>query len=137
VALFLAYGLILVTHWSAVTAGMIRLYDPSQYTLGFVVLLYAVAGLIFLAHELGHGLTCKHFGGEVHEIGAMLFYFSPAFFCNINDAWNFEKLSQRLWVTFAGSEYDWISGISLAMVGGAAILLAIYLPMFDMVNTIK
>jgi len=33
----------------------------------------------------------------------MLFYFEPAFFCNVNDAWTFPDLKARLWVTAAGS----------------------------------
>jgi putative peptide zinc metalloprotease protein len=55
------------------------------------------------AHEFAHGLTCKYFGGEVREIGFLLLYFQPAFYCNISDAWLFPKKSQRLWVTFAGA----------------------------------
>ena len=39
----------------------------------------------------------------MHEIGAMLLYFEPAFFCNVNDAWTFPELKARLWVTAAGS----------------------------------
>jgi hypothetical protein len=39
-------------------------------------------------HELGHGLTCKHFGGEVHEVGAMMLVFQPYFFVNVSDSWN-------------------------------------------------
>ena len=41
------------------------------------VLLYLSATVIIAIHELGHGFTCKYFGGEVHEIGAMMFYFEP------------------------------------------------------------
>lgn len=37
-------------------------------------------------HEFAHGLTCKHFGGEVREMGFMLIYFQPAFYCNVSDA---------------------------------------------------
>jgi multidrug resistance efflux pump len=57
---------------------------------------------VVLIHELGHGYACKHFGGEVHEMGFMLMYFQPAFYCNVNDAWSFPSLRQRLWVTAAG-----------------------------------
>jgi putative peptide zinc metalloprotease protein len=49
-------------------------------------------------HELGHGLTCKHFGGEVHEIGAMSMVFTPYFFVNVSDSWT---MPDRL-VSFAG-----------------------------------
>ena len=57
-------------------------------------------------HEFAHGLTCKHFGGEVHEMGFMLIYFQPAFYCNVSDAWLFPEKSKRLWVTFAGASFE-------------------------------
>lgn len=57
-------------------------------------------------HEFAHGLTCKHFGGHVHEIGFLLIYFQPAFYCNISDAWLFPQKSRRLWVTFAGAFFE-------------------------------
>jgi len=67
-------------------------------------------------HELGHAFTCKYFGGQVHEMGAMLIYFQPAFYCNVNDAWTFRDRAARLWVTAAGS---WIQ---LVVAGLAAIV---------------
>jgi multidrug resistance efflux pump len=57
-------------------------------------------------HELAHGLTCKHFGGRVHEMGFMLLYFQPALYCNVSDAWLFPERSKRLWVGFAGVYAD-------------------------------
>lgn len=116
VVAFLAYGVVVTLHWDAVVAGLARFYDPSQYSLAFLGSVYLMAGVLFLSHELGHGLACKHFGGEVHEMGAMLFYFSPAFFCNVNDAWTFEKLSHRLWVTFAGGWIQLFLGAIAALI---------------------
>ena len=71
-------------------------------------------------HELGHGYTCKYFGGQVHEIGSMLFYFEPAFFCNVNDAWTFPELRARLWVTAAGSWIQMVVASVAAVVWWAA-----------------
>jgi hypothetical protein len=76
--------------------------------------------LIIVIHELGHGVTCKYFGGQVPEIGAMLLYFQPAFFCNVNDAWAFPELRKRLWVTAAGS---WVQLILAALAAVAWLLL--------------
>src|SRR5262249_6184130 len=53
-------------------------------------------------HEFAHGLTCKHHGGEVHEVGFLALYFMPCFYCNVSDAWLFREKSKRLWVTLAG-----------------------------------
>jgi multidrug efflux pump subunit AcrA (membrane-fusion protein) len=57
-------------------------------------------------HEFAHGLTCRHYGGEVREIGFLLMFFMPCFYCNVSDAWLFPKKSRRLWVTLAGGYCD-------------------------------
>src|SRR2546429_948264 len=35
------------------------------------ILAWFVILLVGITHEFAHGLTCKHFGGEVHELGFM------------------------------------------------------------------
>jgi putative peptide zinc metalloprotease protein len=50
----------------------------------------------------------------------MLFYFEPAFFCNVNDAWTFPELKARLWVTAAGSWAQMVVASVAAMVWWAA-----------------
>jgi putative peptide zinc metalloprotease protein len=57
-------------------------------------------------HEFAHGLTCKHHGGEVHEVGFLMLFFMPCFYCNVSDAWLFKDKSKRLWVTAAGAWCD-------------------------------
>ncbi|MGA2030794.1 MAG: hemolysin D [Thermoguttaceae bacterium] len=44
-------------------------------------------GLIKVIHEFGHGLTCKHFGGECHEMGIMILVLTPCLYCNVSDSW--------------------------------------------------
>ena len=62
--------------------------------------------LIFIVekvfHELGHGLTCKRFGGEVHEMGVLILVLTPCMYCNISDAWVQEKPSRKFWISAAG-----------------------------------
>ena len=43
-------------------------------------------GVTKVIHEFGHGLSCKHFGGECHEMGAMLLVFTPCLYCNVSDS---------------------------------------------------
>jgi multidrug efflux pump subunit AcrA (membrane-fusion protein) len=69
-------------------------------------LLWLTCILVVSAHECAHGLTCKHYGGEVHEIGFLLLLFMPCLYCNVTDAWLFRRKSQRLWVTFAGGYFE-------------------------------
>src|SRR4051812_41039402 len=102
VALFLVYFLIIGLQWSEFSSALANLYTL-RVGVGDLVVLWMTGTVIIAIHELGHGFTCKYFGGEVHEIGAMLIYFEPAFFCNVNDAWTFPELRARLWVTAAGS----------------------------------
>ncbi len=70
------------------------------------VLVWLTLLAVTLLHESAHGLTCKHYGGEVHEIGFLLMYFMPCFYCNVSDAWLFPEKSKRLWVTFAGGYFE-------------------------------
>ena len=53
-------------------------------------------------HELGHGLMCKHYGGECHEIGFMLLVLMPAMYCNTSDSWVLPNRWQRMAIGAAG-----------------------------------
>lgn len=66
-----------------------------------VVVLAATA-----VHELAHGLTCKHFGGEVHETGILFMFFMPCMYCNVSDAWLIPDNKKRLLITLAGGFAD-------------------------------
>ena len=79
---------------------------PRLYRLSALPLFAAVVLMVGSAHEFAHGLTCKYFGGEVHEMGFMLIYFQPALYCNVSDAWLFPEKSKRLWVGFAGPYFE-------------------------------
>ncbi|MEP7325620.1 MAG: HlyD family efflux transporter periplasmic adaptor subunit [Gemmatimonadota bacterium] len=116
ILLFLIYGVIFIAGWPELHASLAALYTPSQYTVGLFLTFYLTGIVIIAIHELGHAYTCKYFGGRVHEMGAMLIYFEPAFYCNCNDAWTFPELRQRMWVTVAGSWIQMIIASLAAMV---------------------
>ncbi len=61
----------------------------------------AIAGSKIL-HEFGHGLTCKHFGGECHELGVMLLAFTPCLYVNVSDAWMLPNKWHRMAISGAG-----------------------------------
>lgn len=65
-----------------------------------------VAMVVTVLHELAHAATCKYYGGEVHEMGFLLIYFLPAFYCNVSDAWLFGDKAKRLWVSAAGTIFQ-------------------------------
>ena len=92
-------GAVLVSNWQDLLSFMPRSW-------GLVILAWLAVGLATALHELAHGLTCKHHGGEVHEIGFLLMFFLPCFYCNVSDAWLLRERSKRLWITFAGTYCD-------------------------------
>jgi putative peptide zinc metalloprotease protein len=119
VALFAVYFLVLALKWPDFVATLWDFYNLNVDLTTFAV--FWLAGtVIIVIHELGHGLTCKYFGGQVHEIGAMLIYFELAFFCNVNDAWTFPERRARLWVTAAGSWIQLVVASIAAIVWWAA-----------------
>jgi putative peptide zinc metalloprotease protein len=122
VALFGIYFLVIAARWPEFYAALERTYFPSSLTLGTIALLWCVSIVVVCIHELGHAYTCKIFGGQVNEMGFMLLYFQPCFYCNVNDAWTFPELRARLWVTAAGS---WIQFVIASL---AAIVWSLVAP---------
>jgi putative peptide zinc metalloprotease protein len=61
-----------------------------------------VMALAKVLHEFGHGLSCKHFGGECHELGFMLLVFTPALYCNVSDSWMLPSKWHRAAIGAAG-----------------------------------
>ncbi len=53
-------------------------------------------------HEFGHGLSCKRFGGEVHEIGVMILVLTPCLYCNVSDSWLLPNKWHRAVIGAAG-----------------------------------
>ncbi len=72
------------------------------FSLNNLALIWVLTLIIKSIHELGHGLTCKHFGGEVHEVGAMMLVFTPYFFVNVSDCWVMPKRNHRILISAAG-----------------------------------
>jgi len=59
-------------------------------------------GICKILHEFGHGLSCKKFGGECHEMGLMLLVFTPCLYCNVSDSWMLPNKWQRAMIGAAG-----------------------------------
>jgi putative peptide zinc metalloprotease protein len=65
-------------------------------------LLAVVLGVTKIAHEFGHGLCCKHFGGECHEMGIMVLVLTPCLYCNVSDSWMLPNKWHRAAIGAAG-----------------------------------
>lgn len=90
-----------VINWGEITREIRTLFHLQSLLVAWVTVI-----LVIVAHEFAHGLTCKHFGGAVQELGFILIYFQPTFFCNVSDAWLFPEKWKRLWVSFAGAYFE-------------------------------
>ena len=53
-------------------------------------------------HEFGHGLACKRFGGECHEMGVMLLVLTPCLYVNVSDSWLLNSKWKRAFIAAAG-----------------------------------
>ncbi|MGD8475407.1 MAG: M50 family metallopeptidase, partial [Anaerolineae bacterium] len=112
----------------ALRGGYSLVASPSgSYLLGLVILL-ALQLLSILIHELAHALTVKHYGREVREAGAMIYFGFPGFFVDTTDIW-LEGKRARLAVSWAGP----YSGLVLA--GLASVAIAVW-PEFSLSGTL-
>lgn len=113
VRVFFSFWFTCLAFCLVVSAGMLVLANFSEFYsklpkfnqfFGLKNLVYMGFVLIFTKsiHELGHGLMCKHFGGECHEIGFMLLVFTPAMYCNTSDSWVLPNKWHRIAIGAAG-----------------------------------
>jgi len=88
---------ITICNWDEILDQITVLYSTKSALWALVVMLP-----ILIFHEMAHGMTCKYFGGEVHEMGFLLLYFQPSCFCNVSDSYLFKTKAHRIWVMAAG-----------------------------------
>src|ERR1700733_3626808 len=102
IAAFIAAMAILAGDWYRIQQDSAALYsfsNKSAYDLwAFWIIMLAVGGI----HEFAHGLTCKHYGGEVPQMGFILIYFTPAFYTDTTDILIFDTTMPRQLTIFAG-----------------------------------
>jgi putative peptide zinc metalloprotease protein len=97
VAMYLVAG-----DWTRVQSDTASLYSFADKTAYDIWVFWFLLLFLGAVHEFGHGLTCKHFGGDVHQMGFLLIYFTPAFYTDTTDIILFDRLASRQWVLFAG-----------------------------------
>src|SRR5262245_41487968 len=74
-----------------------QFFGPSNW-----IYLGTVLALTKILHEFGHGLSCKHYGGECHEMGVMLLVLTPCLYCNVSDSWLLPNKWHRAIIGAAG-----------------------------------
>jgi putative peptide zinc metalloprotease protein len=100
--MFAIMAAIFISGWSEIWNDTVQYYtftDKGAADLAEFWLLFCGLGFF---HESAHAVTCKHFGGEVHNMGFMLIYFSPAFFADISEVYVYGSKWPRVAAIIAG-----------------------------------
>lgn len=112
------------------------LFQP-EYALAAVVAIM----LLKTWHELGHGLACRRFGGECHEIGVMLLFFLPCLYCDVSDTWMLRSRWRRSVVALAGVYFEfWLASLAavawLVLAPGFLKVLCLYVAVVATISTL-
>ncbi|AGA30913.1 HlyD family efflux transporter periplasmic adaptor subunit [Singulisphaera acidiphila] len=100
VGMMLAALTLVASQWSTFSA---RLPDfQSFFNWSTIFYFWCSLAIIKIIHEFGHGLTAKHFGGEVHEMGMLFLVLTPALYCDVTDSWLLPSKWKRIWISAAG-----------------------------------
>lgn len=70
------------------------------------LLLYGTGFVVKLWHEIGHGLLCRRFGGEVRSAGVMLLVLTPMPYVDVTSSWAFRSHAQRMLVAAGGMLFE-------------------------------
>lgn len=100
--MFAIMAAIFISGWTEIWKDTVQYYtftDKGAADLAEFWLLFCGLGFF---HESAHAVTCKHFGGQVHNMGFMLIYFSPAFFADISEVYVYGSKWPRVAAIFAG-----------------------------------
>jgi putative peptide zinc metalloprotease protein len=88
---------LLAIGWDRFSASAVVILDRDNW------LCLALTWLMFkLLHELGHGLTCKKYGGTVPVAGVSLLFFAPLAYVDVTSSWRFRSKWQRIATAAAG-----------------------------------
>lgn len=91
----------LLPHWERLASGIDGAIAPANW--GWMALVFVVLKAI---HELGHGVICKRFGGQVPEFGVMLLVLLPAPYVDASAAWGFQSKWRRIAVGAGGMLFE-------------------------------
>src|SRR5262245_6489246 len=100
VGVMLAAILLVTTHFDTFRSKLPSYHE--FFSFKTIVYLWISLGVVKVIHEFGHGLSCKKFGGEVHEMGLLFLVFSPCLYANVSDAWTLPSKWKRIIISAAG-----------------------------------
>ncbi|MEM9166756.1 MAG: PqqD family peptide modification chaperone [Planctomycetota bacterium] len=105
----------LAPEWERLRNGFEDAIAPSNWAWLAVVFVVAKA-----LHELGHGVICKRFGGQVPEFGIMLLVLVPSPYVDASACWGFSSRWRRIAVGAGGMLFELAlaSAAALVWIGG-------------------
>jgi putative peptide zinc metalloprotease protein len=93
---------IFITHWSEIGRDTLQFYNFADKSWADVATFWLVGAVLLCVHEIGHGLTCKHYGARVPAMGFLLIYLTPAFYTDTTEGEVRGTQYQRLMIAVAG-----------------------------------
>lgn len=93
---------VFVSHWSIIGPDTALYFNFGHKDLAAFAQFWILIFMLGFIHETAHGLTCKHYGGQVHQMGFLLMYFVPCFYCDVTEIWISASKVQRLATIIAG-----------------------------------
>lgn len=97
ITIAILWGLVHFQEIQSKLPGFQEFFSPDNW-----LRLFVLTSLLKLCHEFGHGLSFKRFGGECHEIGVMILFFTPTLYCDTSDSWMLPNKWHRAAVGLAG-----------------------------------
>ena len=100
--IFTIMALMWVGRFGEIWRDSFEFYDFRGKSAGDLIEFWVLFAAMGFFHESFHGLTCKHFGGDVEKMGFNLLYFAPSFFCDVTQVWIYGGKWERIATAIAG-----------------------------------
>jgi putative peptide zinc metalloprotease protein len=115
VLLFAVETVMVVNNWHMIGPDTATFFNFGQKNLDDLARFWILIMIVGFIHESAHGLTCKHYGGQVHSMGLMFLYLTPCFFVDVTESWVSATKIQRLATIIAGIWIELVvCGIAMA-----------------------
>ncbi len=94
---------VFVDRWGEIGNDTLQFYNFKQKGFWDIWEFWWLSCFALFIHESAHGLTCKHYGGQVHRMGFNLLYLTPAFYTDATEIFVYGGKWERLVTVFWGA----------------------------------
>jgi putative peptide zinc metalloprotease protein len=107
---------IFISHWGEIWHDTFEYYNLTDKNFVDFLEVWILFTMAAFFHESAHGMTCKHFGANVHSQGFLLMYFMPCFFNDSGEVWVYGGRWERVATAIAGIWIELIFSSVIAVV---------------------